>query len=256
MKQRVLELEELVVDAWPAAETAEQDGWLLRASGGPSHRGNSVSTLEFAADDEALLDRVAQVEAWYAARGLPALFQVGPCARPKQLDACLKARGYLEEGKSLLALAEPDEVVARTQNALRGRVDPKPDAAWFDAVKRASRFAADLPSFQGFLRRLGTRCRYASVRDAVGNVIACCFGIASEERLGVYAMLTLPEARRQGAGRALLHALAKSAQAESMRELYLLVDMDNAAARALYRSAGFVDTYEYHYRLQPAPAEA
>jgi hypothetical protein len=46
MKQLLRELEEAVVDAWPAAETADLDGWLLRASGGPSHRGNSVATLE------------------------------------------------------------------------------------------------------------------------------------------------------------------------------------------------------------------
>jgi hypothetical protein len=40
MKQRLRELEEIVVDAWPAAEAAEQAGWLLRTSGGPTHRGN------------------------------------------------------------------------------------------------------------------------------------------------------------------------------------------------------------------------
>jgi ribosomal protein S18 acetylase RimI-like enzyme len=256
MKHRFAELEELVVDAWPAAETAELDGWLLRASGGPSHRGNSVATLDFDADDEALLDHVAQVETWYAARGQPALFQIGPCVRPKELDACLKARGYLEQGNAVFALADPEAVLTRAQRGLGARVDAKPDAAWFDAVRRASRFAADLPGFQGFLRRLGTRCRYASVRDPAGNVTACCFGIASEERLGIYAMLTLPEARRQGAARALLHALAASAQAESMRELYLLVDGDNVPARALYQSAGFVDVYAYHYRLQPSLIEA
>ena len=45
MGQRERELEQAVVDSWPAAETHELDGWLLRASGGPTHRGNSVATL-------------------------------------------------------------------------------------------------------------------------------------------------------------------------------------------------------------------
>lgn len=246
-----LELEERIVDAWPPAESDDQDGWLLRASGGPSHRGNSVATLEFRGDEASLLERVAKVEAWYAARGQPAMFQIGPCVRPRQLDACLKARGYLEEASGLLASADPEEVLMRTRNnALRAHVDAQPDAAWFDAIRSGSRFAADIPGFQGFLRRLGTRCRFASVRDGSGKVIACCFGITSEESLGVYAMLTLPEARRQGAARALLHALATTAEAESMREMYLLVDRDNAPARALYQSTGFVDVFEYHYRLQ------
>ena len=61
------ELERLVVDAWPAAETEELDGWLLRASGGPTHRGNSVATL--AAGSALSLDqRIARAEQWYRER--------------------------------------------------------------------------------------------------------------------------------------------------------------------------------------------
>lgn len=251
-KHPLLELEELVVDAWPAAETEEREGWLLRASRGPSHRGNSVATLDFGADD-ALEAQVSAVEAWYATRGQAASFQIGPCVRPKQLDACLLARGYLKDGQAALALAEPEEVAARSQSELTAQVTARPDAAWFAAVAQGSRFAADLPSFQGFLRRLGTRCRFVSVRGAQGEVSACCFAIASEDRLGIYGMLSLPEARRRGAARAMLRALAQSAQQESMRALYLLVELDNDAARALYRSVGFVDAYEYYYRTQPSP---
>jgi hypothetical protein len=41
----LLELEDMVVDAWPADEALNLRGWLLRRSGGPTHRGNSVATL-------------------------------------------------------------------------------------------------------------------------------------------------------------------------------------------------------------------
>jgi hypothetical protein len=39
-------LEQAVVFAWPASETADVDGWLLRASGGPTNRGNSHSLYQ------------------------------------------------------------------------------------------------------------------------------------------------------------------------------------------------------------------
>ena len=43
-------------------------------------------------------------------------------------------------------------------------------------------------------------------------------------------MFTLPQRRRKGAGKGLLRALALSARADAMRELYLLVELDNVAA--------------------------
>jgi hypothetical protein len=38
--------------------------------------------------------------------------------------------------------------------------------------------------------------------------------------------------------------------------LYLQVENDNTAARALYRQAGFTDHHGYHYRVAPETPEA
>src|SRR6188474_2078824 len=98
MDVRNAALERTVVEAWPAAETADLGGWLLRSSGGPTHRGNSVSTLG-ASGALSLGERVDQAEAWYRARGKRPLLQVGPCATPPLLEAELVARGYRPEGE-------------------------------------------------------------------------------------------------------------------------------------------------------------
>src|SRR5689334_11299148 len=101
---QLLELEQLVVDAWPADETFELDGWLLRKSGGPTNRGNSVSTLRV--KGRLPLDaRIEQTEAWYRARNRAISFQLGPCAAPRELDAALAARGYRRSSDSVLAIA-------------------------------------------------------------------------------------------------------------------------------------------------------
>jgi ribosomal protein S18 acetylase RimI-like enzyme len=244
------ELEEMVVDAWPAVETADLDGWLLRASGGPTHRGNSVAPL----DDGASLTldaRIAQAEAWYRERNRPPMFQLGPCAAPDELDDVLAKRGYRKEGDALLALATPKRVASATQTACKTLIESKPGDAWLEIGMRSTRFAGTEQVFLGFLRRLGSRCRFVTAYDAVGRPAASAIGITSEDRLGIYSMFTVPRARRQGAARGLLYALAKSALAERCRELYLLVESENAAARALYAQAGFTDEYAYHYRVAP-----
>jgi len=247
MKKLLRELEEMVVDAWPAPESEELDGWLLRRSGGPSRRGNSVATLS-AGDELTLEQRIAKAETWYGLHAQAAVFQVGPCAAPKELEQALIAAGYRKQAETALATAAPAQVAASTQRFLATRVDEKPSEAWLQIAVGQSRFAGTETVFRGFLQRLGSRARFFTAYDEQGVPAAACMGIASEDRLGIYAMITLPTARGKGAARSLLHTLAEGALREQMRELYLLVECENLVARSLYARCGFQDVYKYHYR--------
>ena len=247
-RARERELEEAVVDAWPAAERLELDGWLLRASGGPTHRGNSVATLA-AGSALDLPDRIERMEEWYRERGKPAMVQVGPCAAPEGLDAALGARGYREEGAAIMAVASAELVAAASVSGLDSGIERAPSAAWLSIVASSSRFAASPDVFFGFLARLEGRCRFVTAH-VDGAPAAICLCITSGTRLGVYAMLTVPAFRRRGAARATLHAAAKCALSDGQSELYLLVEGENVAARALYAQCGFRDVYRYHYRVK------
>jgi GNAT superfamily N-acetyltransferase len=244
------ELEDAVIDAWPPAEYEELDGWGLRASGGPTKRGNSVATLG-AGSALSLHDRIARAEAFYRERELPAIFQVGPAATPAGLDAELEARGYRVVGAAVAAIADPSEVlarVARTQHETS--LATSASEAWLAHAGHTSRFRDAYEVFTATLARLGTRCRFVSARNAKGTIVGTCLGITSEDRLGIYSMLTTPELRRKGVAKSLLRALAECALSERMRELYLLVEEENAVARAFYAQAGFQDLFRYHYRVQ------
>jgi N-acetylglutamate synthase len=248
--QPLLDLERTVVDAWPAHETCDQEGWWLRASGGPTHRGNSVATLG-ALGSTSLDARIERAEAWYRERGRPAMFQVGPCAAPAGLDAALTSRGYARAGEAVFSSALASVVVARSAveaSTWSARVEPAPGDAWLELTARASRFATTHDVLLGFLARLGSRCRYVTV-FAGHEPAAVCLGITSERRLGVYAMLTSPSQRRRGAARQALLALAQSGLDAGIPHLYLLVELENVAARALYSRCGFGDVYRYHYRV-------
>ena len=62
-------------------------------------------------------------------------------------------------------------------------------------------------------------------------------------------MATLPEARRRGHGRAILHTLAAWGAAAGCTRALLQVEQGNVAAQTLYARAGFVAQHEYHYRF-------
>lgn len=271
---RELVLEQTVVDAWPALEHVELDGWILRASGGPTHRGNSAATLRAGSGLDFAL-RIERTEAWYRERNKSARVQVGPCSRPEGLDAVLDARGYAREGEAWVATATAREVVrrsrptaragevahrpvvaaalsqrmARAPSVFRTVVEHAPSPEWLAMAAGASRFAESQDVFFGFLERLEGRSSFVIARDQDGAPAATCLCIRAEGRLGVYAMFTLPAQRRRGAGRALLHAAGSSALHEGQAELYLLVEGGNSAARSLYAACGFKDVYRYHYRV-------
>ena len=70
---------------------------------------------------------------------------------------------------------------------------------------------------------------------------------------GVFGMATVPAARRTGAARAVLGALAAWAAERGAVGLYLQVEGDNAPALRLYESAGFAEAARYSYRTRPRP---
>lgn len=62
-------------------------------------------------------------------------------------------------------------------------------------------------------------------------------------------MIVHPDFRGKGTGRALLNAAIERAKAEGCGRITLLTDMDNAAAKSLYRQAGFVESAMTPMRL-------
>lgn len=72
--------------------------------------------------------------------------------------------------------------------------------------------------------------------------------VAERGWAGIFSMGTVPEARRQGAARALLTALVRWAASQDAHTLYLQVEEANAAARGLYEGVGFTVSHPDHDR--------
>jgi GNAT superfamily N-acetyltransferase len=120
-------------------------------------------------------------------------------------------------------------------------------AAWFGVSAHRGRFAAVAGTYRGLLDRIGERACFALATDR-GEPAGVGLGVVDGAFMGVFSMLTVPEARRCGVGRAVLSGLAQTALTRGARALYLLVERDNKAACALYRAASFVEAHAVHYR--------
>lgn len=243
-------IEHHALAGWPAEVVEELDGWRLRAMSGVTRRANSVWTAA-SGGRVGLDERIARAEAFYAARGLPPMFQVGDASEPIELDEVLARRGYLLDAPVLVQTAEIASVKAGSPSAESVVVEPEPSAAWLEVSARQGRYRGVEPTYIGLLERLGGRARFA-LATVAGEPAAVGLGVLGERWMSVCSMLTLPPFRRHGLGRQVLSALTRSGAEAGATSLYLQVEVENAPARSLYESLGFRRLYAYHYRICPA----
>jgi GNAT superfamily N-acetyltransferase len=250
----VLEIEEAAFRAWPAEEVVELSGWRLRFTRGITRRANSVWPNEWRGETP-LAERVEAVEAFAASRGIAPSFQLTAAAKPAELDGWLADRGYVIDApvvvmtQNLEGFAEGNESLE-----LETTVLSYPSADWLFVAIERGRFAGARAPFSGILARIGARGAFALSRTNEGPV-AVGLGVVDGELLGIFNMMTVPEARRRGAARSILRALAAWGSEHGAAVGYLQVERDNAPARALYASSGFSPAYEYHYRTKLPPPQ-
>ncbi len=79
---------------------------------------------------------------------------------------------------------------------------------------------------------------------AVSNVLCVQDGVMA----GIFDVGTLPDARRNGYGRAIIGSTLKWAASLGAKKAWLQIEADNVAGLALYKRFGFQEAYRYAYR--------
>ena len=237
-------IEAMAARAWPAAESVEQGGWLLRRTPQVGRRrSNSALPLAGAGTGPAA---IAAVEAHYRDRGARPLVQVAPLEERADLDAALAERGWAAGGATDVLVA-PVAVVAAEHPGVEV-ADGLPEG-WLEDWARAEG-RGDALAHRGILDAIPAPAGFA--RAVHGGQVAGT-GLCAVEGAwaGVFCLATAAGARRRGVGRAVLAGLAAWAAERSASRLYLQVEAGNAAARALFAGAGFTRSHGYHYRSAP-----
>lgn len=250
MDASVLALEERALAAWPALDTEEVAGWILRRAEGCTKRANSANALKPHAGPAARFEDVrATVEAFYASADLPAIFRLSPLA-PPEVDQALANAGYGLVDPSLVLTGPLASSVASEPSVVL--VD-RPDPAWLNGVAQANGVAPALrEAHAAIVSAIRRPAAFATMHEGDTPV---GYGIAVVERgmVGLFDVVVLPAFRRRGHGEALCRALLGWGRSNGAQAAYLQVTRTNLAARRLYARLGFETAYGYHYRVAPAP---
>lgn len=235
-------MEEVCLQAWPAATETVLDGWLLRRSGGRIRRANSANPLRGERGaPEAVIDAA---EAFYAGHGQTPLFRIPDIA--PELEAELDRRGYEREGGTIHLHADIDELSGTADDSVK--VSPTPGEDWFEARFRGGYDKAERGIFREMAGSIcGEKAFVSSERDGV--VASIAYGVIRDGLLVVESVETDARFRQQGLGRSTVGGLIGWARNAGARAGCLQVVVDNTPARALYASLGFNrELYRYHYR--------
>jgi GNAT superfamily N-acetyltransferase len=239
-------VEAACLDAWPCAWETVLDGWLVRFSGGPTRRTNSINPLPGQrAEVAAILDRARSL---YATLGQPVLFRV-PDIAPR-LDATLDTLGF-DAGEAGTVTLHATLRDCPTGVAGEAQVGPL-DEEWLEARARLIGWdAAAMQVYTAMLQLIAGPSAFASVRSG-GQIVAVAYGAISHGLLVIESVVTDAGERRRGFGRQVVAALLDWARGEGGDEACLQVLADNDPARALYHGLGFTnELYRYHYRREP-----
>ena len=246
-----LALEAVAAAGWLPEQTGAVGGWLLRASGGFSLRGNSVLPLR--SPGRPLDDALAEARAWYAERGLPLQLHVPTEAR-RLLDAELGERGWPIVDEAQVLVARLDAVgqhragfPAKTAAEVHAAVSAQPDEQWLARYREGSALS---PAARALLTR-HDRVGFAAVREPDGSVVAIGRGVVDEGWLGIAAVEVDPAQRRSGLAVAVMAALWRWGAERGAVRSYLQVRPDNEAALALYTGLGYWHHHDYRYRREP-----
>jgi GNAT superfamily N-acetyltransferase len=236
------DIEAATIATWPAAVTERRNGWYYLACGGVTGRVNAAWPLDWTGDDvDASID---DVEAWYAARRLPARFKLTDGAyAPDDLPARLAQRGY----ESVM----PTLIMTRALSCEVGRheavdLSPTPSALFDQALRESTTDPDDLEERRAIARRVPSPAIFA-VRARAGRALSVGASAIAGELAGVFLMRTVPDERRRGHALHILRALLDWAGKHGAAYAFLQVDAANAPAIALYAREGFTALTTYRF---------
>jgi GNAT superfamily N-acetyltransferase len=252
----IRQVERRAITAWPAETAREQEGWLLRHTPGVLRRrsNSAVPPLTGAPAVSAVID---VVEPFYRERNRPVFVQMSTAEEHRELDAFLERRGYERAAPTMMLTAMTADVIAATTSPADVIAATPPSVAelaerdaWVKIFTALDEHTDSAAVAEKVISRVVEPAAFVNV-SREGLPAGMGLFAADSGWAGVFCMATRPELRGRGIASAILGTGARWAARNDAHRLYLQVEADNDAARALYERAGFSRSHGYHYRVAP-----
>lgn len=246
--REIAALERAATDAWPPCIVEPLGEWRLRAAAGYTGRANSA--LPLGDPGVPIPQALAQVIDFYRRHDLPPQIDV-PLPLAAGVERELLKEGWQPQCTVLILTADLADLVAATAAGSEFDLGPEPSEQAIDMIMSA-RFAGHGPPTEDFVRAVRhvltsvAQLTFAQLYDAGGALVTMARGsVTGDGWLGLFAVETVPAARRRGLAQAAVGAIARWAALRGATRAYLQVESSNKAAIGLYGKLGFTQHHRY-----------
>jgi GNAT superfamily N-acetyltransferase len=235
---RVLEIDQICNTTWPAIESEEVGGWLLRAANGVTNRANSILPLKSALEAGCLTnfeENLAAAKNFYQMRNLPVIFHL---AIPTwdELQSKLIELGSTELIRANTMVADLRASEITIPNDLTLEISDNPDPSWLRVN--------ETPGLSPILN--GCEARYLGLRKGP-DLIATARIAITQSWSSITRVFVVENFRGLGLGKAIVAAALNESLLLGAKSAVLQVEAQNTVAIGIYESLGFNFHHEYTY---------
>jgi ribosomal protein S18 acetylase RimI-like enzyme len=242
-------IEEHTLNAWPALQQFLYDGWVLRFANGYTKRANSVNVLYPGRQD--VPPKIERCVTLYQRQKQSPIFRITPLAQAEGLDDLLAAVGFRQDSPTSVYLLDLASVELAFEVSPNFHHWPHYAPEWEAHFVKFNGRPEQRATHQAMLQRIIFQTCFATIR-AENAIVACGLGVLEGDYVGLFDIVTAAAARRQGFAQSLIINLLQWAKARGASTAYLQVEARNTPAINLYTKLGFVESYQYWYRIDPA----
>lgn len=240
--------DEIMLNQWQPLQTILYDGWILRFADGYTKRANSIQPLYPSSLD--IREKIRHCEELYGSHGQRTVFRLSSLTTPVDLDDILHEEGY--EAIDLCSIQSVDlsKVQFNRPVTAEVRMDDQINDEWIEQYCELNSVEdRHKPTMK---RMLSNRCSvkgfFTLYQD--GAAVACGLGMVERRCLGLYDIVTHPNYRNLGLGEQLVSSILRWGRERGAEHATLAVLKENTPALRLYSKFGFIDNYEYWYRVK------
>jgi GNAT superfamily N-acetyltransferase len=254
-QNRIGEIEEILINAFPAIEREIYDGWILNFSGGYTYRANCIYPFYHSSYD--LEEKVIYCENQYRELLLPAVYKMTE-AVPDELDGLLEARGYENVKyvdvlyRSLDDWKKPETGNFDSKYALI--MTSQMDAEWLEAVNHL--VGIPYPSMEKIQTKIFQRIRLPFVCVKVkhnNKIVGTGLGVVERHYVGLYAIHVHKDYRRQGLAMSICSHIIERGRQMGADKAHLQVRQGNRGAFLMYEKLGMKKIYTQWFRMKSWP---
>lgn len=243
-QSRIIQFEEMSLNAWPAILEVRHNGCIIRFSNGYTKRANSVNALYF---NENIPELIDYSEKFYKKHSLPTIFKILKHTKYEHLDFLLEGQGYKAIDKTNVKLL--DLRINNFKNNHVVKLEETFSKEWINEFVRQQKMEDRLETISEMLKNIAVNTIVASV-TVDSKIIGFGYGSIENDMIGIFDIYVNEAYRQQGYARKIMEKILFWAKSKNIIYSYLQVVENNEIANKLYRSLGYKQYYKYWYRIK------